>query len=87
MTKKVKKREKVKISLTTQDIRKFEEWIIENIDETVVPNDEGNADALVYNLIHLLRGDNRKYDYQPEQDKEIEFLSRLIPKSKERLGR
>lgn len=60
------------MSLTPQEIRKFEDWIIENIDETVVPRDEGNADALVYNLIHLLRGDVQAYNYLPEQDEEVE---------------
>ena len=54
-----------------------ETWLIKNIDSTVVPNDEGNGDALLYNLVHLLYNDDQKYNYEPEQDKEIEFWLRL----------
>jgi len=57
--------------LTKDDKIKFEKWIIENIDEMVVPSDEGNGDALIYNLVHLIRGDNRRYDYKPNQDDEL----------------
>jgi hypothetical protein len=48
-------------------------WIMTHVDETVVPPDEGNGDALRYNLIHLLReGRNyRRYNYEPDQDNEI----------------
>jgi len=50
------------------------EWIKENIDSTDIPNDEGNSDALIYNLVHLaLDGKGyKKYKYLPEQDEEIE---------------
>ena len=57
--------------LTKDEKIKFERWIIENIDETIVPADEGNDIGLIYNLVHLLRGDGQKYDYKPEQDDEI----------------
>ena len=50
------------------------EWIVKNVDESIVPMDEGNGDALVYNLVHLALGDGKKYNYQPEQDDEIEGL-------------
>jgi len=48
-------------------------WIVENVDELVVPGDEGNGDALVYNLVHLARAgkDYRPYCYEADQDKEI----------------
>ena len=50
----------------------FEKWVLANVDETVVPADEGNPEALIYNLIHLIRGDGLKYDYLDEQDRELE---------------
>ena len=49
----------------------FERWIMDNVDETVVPNDEGDKGALIYNLVHLLRGDGKKYKYLSEQDDEL----------------
>lgn len=60
------------MGLTSQEKKIFEQWLIENIDETIVPADEGNGDALLYNLVHLLRGDKEKYDYQPRQNNELE---------------
>jgi len=60
------------IILSSKEKTKFEQWIIENIDDQIVPSDEGNDDALTFNLVHLLRGDGQKYEYLPEQDKEIE---------------
>ena len=49
-------------------------WILENVDETVVPADELNDGALVYNLVHLaLHGPGyEKYDYKPDQNEWIE---------------
>lgn len=61
------------MTFTAEEISKFEQWIVENVDETVVPLDEGNGDALAYNLLHLLLGDNQQYDYLPSQDAEIEL--------------
>ncbi|HBF43023.1 MAG TPA: hypothetical protein DDW42_05215 [Desulfobacteraceae bacterium] len=58
--------------LTPWQRKLFEQWVIETIDETVVPNDEGNPEALIYNLVHLIRGDGQKYDYQDYQDRELE---------------
>jgi hypothetical protein len=52
------------------------EWIIKNVSSNVVPADEGNGDALVYNLVHLAAygsGFNH-YDYEPKQDAEIKAL-------------
>lgn len=52
------------------------EWIIKNVSSDVVPADEGNGDALVYNLVHLAAYSSgfRHYDYEPEQDAEIKAL-------------
>lgn len=47
-------------------------WILQNVDESVVPNDEGNGGALVYNLVHLAMKDGKEYHYGPEQDEELE---------------
>ena len=60
--------------LSDEDITRFAQWIIENVDDTLVPNDEGNGDALVYNIVQRLRfGKERasRYTYLPEQDAEI----------------
>ena len=55
-------------------IDKLVKWILENVDGTDVPNDEGNDDALKYNLVHLaVEGKGYKhYEYLPRQDAEIE---------------
>jgi len=60
------------IELTEQEKQRFELWIRENITADEVPNDEGNGRALVFNVVHLIRGDGEKYDYKPEQDAEID---------------
>jgi hypothetical protein len=55
----------------------IERWIVRNVDAfQVVPVDEGNTEALVYNLVQLLRhGDSFKpYTYEPEQDKTVKAL-------------
>lgn len=58
--------------LTPQQKQLFERWVIENVDETVVPADEGNPEGLIYNLVHLIRGDELQYNYLDEQDRELE---------------
>ena len=58
--------------MNDQQRKIFERWIIQNVNASIVPIDEGNDEALMYNLIHLLRGDNRLYEYQPDQDIEIQ---------------
>jgi len=62
------------MQLTNEEKLLFEQWIIENVNETIVPGDEGNEAALVYNLVHLLRGDCKKYDYSPNQDYELRCM-------------
>lgn len=59
--------------LSSDDKAKFERWIIENVDETVVPRDEGNDAALIYNLVHLLRGDKTKWAYKDKQYAELKL--------------
>jgi hypothetical protein len=51
----------------------IERWILATVDDRVVPSDEGNGDALKYNLIHLLRDGPayRRYEYADDQDAEI----------------
>ena len=57
--------------LTAEEKRRFEEWIIANITARIVPSDEANGEALVFNLVHLIRGDGERYQYIPMQDEEI----------------
>ena len=70
------------VSLTDEEKARFSQWLIENIDETVVPGDEGNGDALVYNLVQCIRiGDVEQawtyfYRYLPEQDRELKSWDR-----------
>ncbi len=64
--------------MTDEQKEVFKRWIIENVDDTVVPADEGNGDALAYNLIQrLYHGQNAKlYNYEPWQDEEIKTWGR-----------
>jgi hypothetical protein len=50
------------------------EWIVLNVSANDVPGDEGNDDALVYNLVHNAMKDDKQYTYLPEQDAEIKAL-------------
>lgn len=62
------------VILTVEERHLFEKWIVENVDETIVPADEGNGDGLIYNLVQRLRygkAGERLYAYLPEQDAEI----------------
>jgi len=63
----------MKIKLTDTEKQRFCQWVIENIDERIVPNDEGLSIGIVFNLVHAIRGDNELYDYHEEQDNEITF--------------
>ena len=67
-----------KMILTNEEKEKFEQWIIENVSDQDVPSDEGNTEALIYNLVHHVRGDNKRYDYQWEQDEEVTSWGILI---------
>jgi hypothetical protein len=65
--------------MSPEEKQLIERWIIENVDASVVPDDEGNTEALIYNLLQLLRHgrdgfEDRKYNYLPEQDAEISTL-------------
>ena len=57
----------------------FKQWIIENVDDTIVPADEGDGAALAYNLIQrLYHGKGAAlYSYTPEQDKELRAMGLL----------
>ena len=59
------------MSLTSQDKERFIEWVKSNIDESIVPDDKDNGGALVFNLVHAIRGDNERYDAEPQQDEDI----------------
>lgn len=51
-------------------------WIVQNVDDREVPLDEGNGDALVYNLVQLARHGRpyEGYHYKEEQDQDINSL-------------
>ena len=62
------------IELTDDQKRLFVEWVKNDLQSyKVIPRDEGNEDALIYNIVHnIMDGpDFRPYNYEPEQDKEI----------------
>jgi hypothetical protein len=59
------------IELTVVEKIRFEEWVVENVTSNIVPSDEANGEALVFNLVHLIRGDGEQYAYTPEQDEEV----------------
>lgn len=46
-------------------------WIINNVDVSVVPADEGSENGLLYNMIHKVLGDGKEYDYKDEQVREV----------------
>jgi hypothetical protein len=66
------------VTLTDEQKELFKRWIIENVDDNVVPGDEGDGDALAYNLIQLLYYGNagKMYSYQSRQDKVIKSWGR-----------
>jgi hypothetical protein len=59
-------------------LRQIVRWIVLNVDANVVPGDEGNGDALIYNMVHLAKEGPtyRHYDYDELQDAEIEALKK-----------
>ncbi len=57
--------------LSNAEKEKFIEWVKSNIDESIVPEDAGNGGALIFNLIHAIRGDNEKYTGKSSQDEAI----------------
>ena len=71
------------VELSAEEKAKFIEWIKANVDERVVPGDEGHGDALAFNLIYLIKLgpffeeggkflDASRFKYLPEQEEEIE---------------
>ena len=59
------------MSLTEQEKENFIEWVKSNIDETIVPEDAGNGGAIVFNMVHAIRGDNERYNAEPQQIEDI----------------
>jgi hypothetical protein len=70
------------LPLTYAERERFEIWILEHVNTKVVPSDEGNENGLIYNLIHLLRGDGLEYIFTEEQDREVESLRQRIAKGR-----
>lgn len=46
------------VNLTNIEVLRFKQWVIENVDSTVVPADSGNSEELVINLVSLLEEQN-----------------------------
>ena len=63
----------VDTELTDAETERFCQWIIAHVDAQDIPGDEGNTEALVYNLVHKLRDgdDYQRYCYAADQDAEI----------------
>lgn len=59
------------ITLTDEEKKKFELWAIMNFSDFDVPSDEGNVDALLYNLVQTIRGNDTRYSYLEHQDQLI----------------
>ena len=62
--------------LTVEEKIIFEKWIISNVTTAVVPDDEGNEEGLIYNLVHCLRGNSLRYCYMKDQDVEVQTWRR-----------
>jgi hypothetical protein len=63
------------VELTDAAKKHFAEWVKKELQSyKVVPADEGNENALIYNIVHnIIDGPGfDAYDYKPEQDAEIE---------------
>lgn len=64
---------------STEERAVIERWILASVDSSVVPPDEGNDRALIYNLVHLVREggarardtEYQQYEYRTDQDAEI----------------
>ncbi len=59
--------------MTHEERQMIARWVMNNVDETDVPADEGLGDGLRYNLVSLALCGRpyRKYDYKPDQDGEL----------------
>lgn len=64
---------KERMRLTNIQQQIFEEWVVEHLYRLrdVVPDDEGNQDALIYNLVQAIRGSRDRYKGREDQDAEI----------------
>lgn len=64
---------KERMRLTNIQQQIFEEWVVEHLSRLrdVVPDDEGNQDALIYNLVQAIRGSRDRYEGREDQDAEI----------------
>lgn len=60
------------MSLTEKEKERFIEWVKSNVDESMVPDDPANGGALVYNLVHAIRGERERYKGKPKQDEIIQ---------------
>lgn len=60
--------------MQTDDIIK---WLLENVDSSLVPNDEGNDDALLYNFLMAAEKLPDRWNYEPHQ---VEYLSSIRKK-------
>ncbi len=59
------------MNLTEQDKERFIEWVKSNVDSSIIPEDKTNEGALVFNLVHAIRGDKERYESEPHQDDAI----------------
>ncbi len=64
--------------MTHEERQMIARWIMNNVSAEDVPPDEGNSDALRYNLVSLALCDRpyRAYDYKPDQDGELEHWAK-----------
>jgi len=63
-----------KFGLTQEEKDTFIKWVIENINSDVIPEDEGDSKALIFNIIHRINGDKETYNYLRHQDEEMDLL-------------
>lgn len=57
--------------------QKLIKWIVQNVDSSIVPADEGNSDALVYNMVQLAMNRDERYEYQSDQKDYLRELYRI----------
>ena len=58
--------------MTTEEKLLFIKWVTMNINNSIVPPDEGNTEGLIFNLIQLIIGSEERWCYEEEQKENVE---------------
>jgi hypothetical protein len=59
--------------MQTDDIQK---WLLENVDPSLVPNDEGLYEGLLYNFLMVVENNPERWSYQDHQYRYLEEMKK-----------